>query len=113
MQLFKGVTDSSVKQAETLDMLQKGQLTVHTDYAFEEKAEETVSRSTRYAVRGILVAALMLGSALLCTTSPLSPDNMAGAVAFRTVGIIGFLVSIYFGFRLFGKMKKGRATRFQ
>ena len=26
----------------------------------------------------------MLGSALLCTTSPLSPDNMAGAVAFRT-----------------------------
>lgn len=55
----------------------------------------------------------MLGPALLCTTSPLSPDNMAGAVAFRTVGIIGFLVSIYFGFRLFGKMKKGRATRFQ
>ena len=108
MQLFKGVTDSSVKKAETLDMLQKGQLTVHTDYAFEEKAEETVSRLTRYAVRGLLVAALMLGSALLCTTAPLGPDNVAGAVAFRTVGIIGFLVSIYFGFHLLGKMKKGK-----
>jgi len=35
-------------------------------------------------------------------------DILAGAIAFRTVGIIGFLVSIYFGFRLFGKMKKGK-----
>ena len=108
LQLFKGVTDSSVKSAETLDMLQKGHLTVHTDFAFESKAQDTMSRITRYAVRGLLVASLMLGSALLCTTAPLSPDNMAGAVAFRTVGIIGFLVSIYFGFLLFGKMKKGK-----
>ena len=55
-----------------------------------------------------VAAALMLGSALLCTTAPLNPDNVAGAVAFRTVGIIGFLVSIYFGFHLVGKMKKGK-----
>ena len=108
LQLFKGVTDSSVKTAETLDMIQKGQLTIHSDFAFEAKAKDTVSRLTRYTVRGMLVAALMLGSALLCTTTPLSPDNMAGAIAFRGVGIVGFLVSIYFGFRLFGKMKKGK-----
>ena len=108
LQLFKGITDSSVKEAETLDMIQKGQLTIHTDFAFEAKAQDTVSRITRYLVRGLLVAALMLGSALLCNTTPLSPDNIAGAVAFRTVGIIGFLISIYFGFRLFGKMKKGK-----
>ena len=97
-----------IQDADKRDGAQKGQLTIHTDFAFSEKAGETVSRLTRYAVRGILVAALMLGSALLCTTAPLSPDNTAGALAFRTVGIIGFLASIYFGFRLFGKMKKGK-----
>ena len=108
LQLFNGVTDSSVKSAETLDMLQKGQVILHTDFAFEEKALETVNNITRYVVRALLIVALLIGSALLCNTAPLSPDNMAGAIAFRGVGIVGFLVSIYFGFRLFGKMKKGK-----
>ena len=108
VQLFNGVTDSSVKGAETLDMLQKGQIILHTDFAFEEKALDTVNHITRYLVRALLIVALLIGSALLCTTAPLSPDNMAGAIAFRGVGIVGFLVSIYFSFRLFGKMKKGK-----
>ena len=108
LQLFKGVTDSSVKTAETLDMIQKGQLTIHSDFAFEEKAKDTLNRLTRYAVRGLLVASLMLASALLCTTTPIAIGNTAGAIAFRGVGIVGFLVSIYFGFLLFGKMKKGK-----
>ena len=48
LQLFNGVTDSSVKKAETLDMLQKNQITLHTDFAFEEKALETVNRITEF-----------------------------------------------------------------
>ena len=108
LQLFKGITDSSVKSAETLDMIQKGQLVLHTDFAFEAKALDTVNHITRYIVRALLIVALLIGSALLCNTAPLSPDNMAGAIAFRGVGIVGFLAGIYFGFRLFGKMKKGK-----
>ena len=108
LQLFKGITDSSVKTAETLDMIQKGQLTLHTDFAFEGKALDTVTRLTGYAIRALLIVALMIGSALLCTTSPLSPDNMAGTIVFRGVGIAGFLVGVFFGIRLFGNMKKGK-----
>ena len=64
VQLFKGVTDSSVKTAETLDMLQKGQVKFHTDFAFEEKALNTVSRLTGYAVRALIIVALLIGSCL-------------------------------------------------
>ena len=105
LQLFKGITDSSVKTAETLDMIQKGQLTLHTSTGLDGNAQETVTRLTHFAIRGLLIIALLIGSALLCTTAPLSPDNMAGAIAFRGVGIVGFLLGIFFGFRLFRKVK--------
>ena len=71
LQLAKGVTDSSVKTAETLDMLEKGQIKVRTDFAFEEKALDTVTRLTGYAVRALIIVALVIGSCLLCTSPPL------------------------------------------
>jgi hypothetical protein len=83
--------NACVKKAETLDMLQKGQLTVHTDYAFEEKEEETVSRLTRYAVRGLLVAALMLGSALLCIVTGRWWRNIQQYIRFLRTSFINVL----------------------
>ena len=109
VQLFKGVTDSSVKTAETLDMLQKGQLKVHTDWSFEEKALDTVTRLTKYVVRGLIIIALLIGSALLCTTSALSGEHVAVVTyIFRGMGLIGFVLGLFFAQRLVRNMMKGK-----
>ena len=108
LQLFNGVTDSSVKKAETLDMLQKNQITLHTDFAFEEKALETVNRITEYVIRGLIIVALIIGSTLLCTTTPIAEGNTTGAIVFRGVGIAGYIVSLFFAQRLFRNMMKGK-----
>lgn len=108
LQLAKGITDSSVKTAETLDMLQKDQLKLHANLALEEKALDNLNRLTRYFVRGLIVVALLIGSALLCTTAPLSESNTAGAIAFRGVGIVGFLLGVFYSYRLYRNMKKGK-----
>ena len=108
LQLAKGVTDSSVKKAETLDMLQKGQLQLHTSLAFEEKALETVNRLAGYAIRALLIIAIIIGSSLLCTTKPLSDAHMAGAIAFRGIGMAGFALSAFYAWRLYRNMKKGK-----
>jgi ubiquinone biosynthesis protein len=108
VQLFKGVTDSSVKTAETLDMLQKDQIKIPTSFSFEEKTLETVNRLTSYAVRALIIVALIIGSTLLCTVSPLADDHMTGAIVFRGVGIAGYIVSLFFAQRLYRNMIKGK-----
>ena len=108
LQLFNGVTDSSVKKAETLDMLQKNQITLHTDFAFEEKALETVNRITEYVIRGLIIVALIIGSTLLCTTTPIAEGNTTGAIVFRGVGIAGYIVSLFFAQRLYRNKRKNK-----
>lgn len=108
LQLFNGVTDSSVKKAETLDMLQKNQITLHTDFAFEEKALETVNRITEYVIRGFIIVALIIGSTLLCTTTPIAEGNTTGAIVFRGVGIAGYIVSLFFAQRLYRNKRKNK-----
>lgn len=108
LQLFNGITDSSVKKAETLDMLQKNQITLHTDFAFEEKALETVNRITEYVIRGLIIVALIIGSTLLCTTTPIAEGNTTGAIVFRGVGIAGYIVSLFFAQRLYRNKRKNK-----
>ena len=108
LQLFNGLTDSSVKKAETLDMLQKNQITLHTDFAFEEKALETVNRITEYVIRGLIIVALIIGSTLLCTTTPIAEGNTTGAIVFRGVGIGGYIVSLFFAQRLYRNKRKNK-----
>ncbi len=108
LQLFNGITDSSNKKAQTLDMLQKNQITLHTDFGFEEKALETVNRLAGYAVRALIIVAIIIGSTLLCTTTPIADDNATGAIIFRGVGIAGYIVSLFFAQRLYRNMMKGK-----
>ena len=107
LQLANGITDSSVKTAETLDMLEKGQLKIRTDFSFEEKALETVERLVGYAIRALILVALIIGCCLLCTTSALTGSGVAAVTeVFRTVGFIGFIVCLFFAQRLYREMKK-------
>ena len=108
VRLFEGVTDSSVKTAETLDMLEKGQIKVRTDFSFEDKALATVTRLTGYAIRALMIIALFIGSCLLCTSRAISDAGMVTAIVFRAVGAGGYLVSVFFAYRLWRSMKKGK-----
>lgn len=109
LQLAKGITDSSTKTAEALDMLEKGQIKVRTDFSFEEKALETVTRFTKYAIRGMIIFALLIACALLCTTSAFTGEGAAAVtIVFRAIGFIGLIVSLFFAQRLIREMKKGK-----
>ena len=109
LQLFKGVTDSSTKSAEALDMLEKGQIKVRTDFAFEEKALGTITRLVHFAIRAVLIFALMISSSILCTTSAFNGENVSAAtIIFRGIGLGGFAVSVFFAYRLYRSMKKDK-----
>ena len=108
LQLAKGITDSSTKTAEALDMLEKGQIKVRTDFAFEEKALGSITRFVEYVIRAIVILALFIGCGFLCTVSPIASDKIAGAIAFRGVGISGMIVCAFFAQRLYRDMKKGK-----
>ena len=106
LKLGKGVTESSAKTAEALDMLEKGQIKVRTDLAFEEKALGTVTRLTEYAIRALMIVALFIGSCLLCTSPGIADGGTVTAVTFRAVGTVGYIVSVFFAYRLYRDMKK-------
>lgn len=109
LQLAKGITDSSTKAAEALDMLEKGQIKVRTDFSFEEKALETVSRHTKYAIRAAIIAAVIIGSAILCTSSALSGEGVAAVtITLRAIGLVGFFVGLFFAQRLYRNILKDK-----
>ena len=111
MELIKfldNTSKSTAKTAETLDMLEKGQLRMHTDINIEEKALAPITRLTSYAIRAFLIIALFIGSCLLCTVSPNAMEVTPFFIAFPVVGSIGYVVSIFFAWRLYKSMKKDK-----
>ena len=81
-------------------MLQKGQIKIPNEFSFEKQTLETVNRLTSYAIRALIIVALIIGSTLLCTTTPIAEGNTTGAIVFRGVGIAGYIVSLFFAQRL-------------
>ena len=109
IQLFNGITESSTKSAEALDMLEKGQIKVRTDLAFEEKALGTITRLSGYFIRALIIVALLIGSCLLCTTSAFNGENISAVtIVFRAIGFVGLVVSLFFAQRLYRNMTKGK-----
>ncbi len=107
LQLANGLTNSAVKTADTLDMLEKGQIKVRSDVGFEEKALDTINRVTSYAIRALIIVAILIGSCLLCTVSPMTGENVAAVtIVFRTIGFAGIVVSLFFAQRLYREMNK-------
>ncbi len=110
VQLFQGLTDSSTKTAETLDMLEKGQIKVRTDFSFEEKALNSVNRLTGYVVRAFLIIALFIGSCLLCLASAFTGEGEGTAVTtvFQVLGFVGYGLSLFFVCWLYRNVKKAK-----
>ena len=108
VRLADGLTDSSTKKAEALDMLEKGQIKVRTDFSFEEKAMKTVTSLAGYVMRGLLVIALFVGSCLLCLAASLSEKGSALMIIFLILGFLGICVSVFFTWRTYRNLKNGK-----
>ena len=108
LKLAQGITDSTTKSAEALDMLEKGQIRVRTDFGFEDRALETVNRLTGYMIRALMIIGLFIGSCLLCTAPAFTSESSAFTIAFPIIGLAGYVVSIFFTYRLYRSMKKSK-----
>ena len=108
VRLVRGITDSTSKTAETLDMLEKGQLKLNTDIGFEEKGLSNVNRLTGYAARGLIIAALLVGSSIMCLSSSLTGDSDVIRIIFRVIGFGGIGLGVFFALRLLRSIKKGK-----
>jgi len=108
LKFFDSTSRSSAKTAETLDMLEKGQIRVRTDFSFEEKALKSVDRIAGYVIRALMIIALFIGSCLLCTIPPNAMETTPLFFAFPVVGSIGYVVSVFFAYSLYKNMKKGK-----
>lgn len=108
MMLLQGVTDSSTKTAEALDMLEKGQIKARADLGLEEKTERSVQRFTGFAARALIIAALFIGSCLLCTVPLATGENLNVSIIFPMLGFIGYVISIFFAWRLYRNIKKDK-----
>ena len=111
MQLIKFLDSSSrsaAKSAEALDMLEKGQIQVRTDFGFEQKALESVNQIVRYVVRALMIIALFIGSCLLCTVPPNAMEGTELPAVFPIMGFVGYIVSLWLAFFLYRSAKKGK-----
>ena len=108
LQLFKSVIESSTKTAEALDMLEKGQVKVRTDLSFEEKALNTVNRLTGYTIRALMIIALFIGSCMICIASAVAGLDEPVGISVLVLGLAGYIVSVFFAYRLYRSMKKNK-----
>ena len=107
LKFFNSTSKSAAKTADTLDMLEKGQLRVRTDLGFEHKALASIERLMSLLIRALMIIALFIGSCLLCTV-PRAEGSSPFLVAFPIVGSIGYVVSIFFAWRLYKNAKNNK-----
>ena len=108
LKFFDSTSRSAAKTAEALDMLEKGQIRVRTDFSYEEKALGSVERMVGYAIRALMIIAFFIGSCLLCIVPVNAMETTPFLVAFPVVGSIGYVVSLFFAYRLYRSIKKGK-----
>lgn len=106
LKFFDSVSRSTEKTAETLDMLEKSQITVHTDLGLEHRTLKSITQLLEYAIRAVLIAAIIVGSCLLCTVPLDAAGTTPFLIAFPILGSIGFIVGVFFAYRLRGDMNK-------
>ena len=111
IQWAKSSIDSSTKTAEVFDMLEKGQIKVHTEVGVSSKSLSVIERLTGYAIRAMMIIALFIGSCLLCTVPFISGEGTTISAVFPILGIVGYVVSVFFAWRLYKNMKKSKQPK--
>lgn len=108
MKFLESSSRASTKTAESLDMLEKGQIRLSTDFNFEQKGLESVSQMVRYAIQALMIIALFLGSCMLCTVPPNAMEGTSLPAVFPIMGFVGYIVSLWLTYFLYRSMKKGK-----
>ncbi len=103
---FDSAKKSTAKTAEALDMLEKGQIQVRTNIGIEDKALDSIERLVRYAIRGLLIVVLFVGSCLLCLASPYTLTTIGASIEFPVMGFVGYLLSVILACFLYRDVKK-------
>ena len=78
--------------------------------SFIESVKQIIHPETPdYNAVSLIIVAVLIGSAILCTSSSFAGDNVAAVtVVFRAIGFCGIVVSLFFAQRLIREMKKGK-----
>ena len=108
LKYLDSVTTSSSKTAQALDMLEKGQVIIRTNLGFEDKALKAVNRIANYAIRAFILVGILIASSLLCTISPTAMETTPLLMSFPVLGSVGYVVSIFFAYRLYQDVKNNR-----
>ena len=109
MELVKfldNTSKSTAKTAETLDMIEKGQIRLHSDIGLEQKSLEALKQIANFIVRALMIIALFMGSCLLCTEPPNAMEGTDLPAVFPIMGFVGYIVCLWLAFFLYRSVKK-------
>lgn len=108
MKYLESVSKSSDKTVETLDMLEKAQVRVNTDFSFEDKGAAQVEHLMNKAIRALMIITLFIGSCILCTIPPAAMESSNPSINFPIMGFTGYILSVILAFFLYRDIKKGK-----
>jgi len=100
----EGITALPSKTVEVLDMLEKGQLTVHSNTTVEERTLGEFKRIAHNAIMAAMAIALFIGSCILCVMSDPAVTRVVGIPA---IGFVGYLLGIFLMVHIIRKMDRG------
>ncbi|MDO4405053.1 MAG: hypothetical protein Q4C09_08455 [Atopobiaceae bacterium] len=106
MKYLDASTRSAAKTAEALDMLEKGQIQTRSNFSFEEKALSSIERLVRYAIRGLLITVLFIGSCLLCGAPPATMEMTGVRLDFPAIGFVGYMLAVFLTIFLYRDVRK-------
>ena len=99
-------TRAATKSAEALDMLEKGQIQARSNIGFEEKALGAIERLAGYAIRGLMILALFIGSCLLCMAQPATLEMTKVRIDFPAIGFVGYILAVILAVFLYRDFRK-------
>ena len=100
----EGIASLPAKTVEVLDMLEKGQITVHTNANVEQRTMRELDRIVSNAIMGAMAIALFVGSCILCVMSDPGVTRVAGI---PVIGFVGYLLGVFLMFYVVRRLGKG------
>ena len=100
----EGIASLPAKTVEVLDMLEKGQITVHTNANVEQRTMRELDRIVSNAIMGAMAIALFVGSCILCVMSDPGVTRVAGI---PVVGFVGYLLGIFLMLHVVRRLGRG------
>ena len=85
-------------------MLEKGQITVHTNANVEQRTMRELDRIVSNAIMGAMAIALFVGSCILCVMSDPGVTRVAGI---PVIGFVGYLLGVFLMFHVVRRLGRG------